>query len=232
MKLAADNITPVTLELGGNDAAIVCEDVELDQGAFIRMYVGAFMSSGQICMAIKRLYVHKSRYDEVVDGLMETYSRMTVGDGLLDETNMGPVNNEKQLKVITDMISQARAAGTEIRECGRVPDQELYDKGYFQKPALAFDPDPRLDIVREEQFGPALPILPFENENNAVALANDSHFGLCSSIWTPDKDRALSLARRLEAGYTYMNAHGPTAQDGRGPFGGFKAVRNRPQLGV
>ncbi len=222
MKKAAENVTPVTLELGGNDAAIVCEDAELDPGAFMRMYMGAFMSSGQICMALKRLYVHRSRYDEVVAGLTATCEKMVVGDGLLEETNMGPVNNAKQLAVVTAMIEQARAAGAEVKELGQVPDQALYASGYFQRPTLVYDPDPKLDIVAEEQFGPALPILPFDTEDEAVDKANDSRFGLCSSVWTADRDRAVAIARRLEAGYTYLNAHGPGAQDSRGPFGGFK----------
>ena len=222
MKMAADNITPVTLELGGNDAGIVCHDAQLDQGAFMRLYMGAFMSSGQICMALKRLYVHRSRYDEVVDGLTAVCDRMVVGDGLLEETNMGPVNNAKQYGVITGMIEQARQAGADLKELGQVPDEELYKKGYFQRPTLVYDPDPSLDMVRQEQFGPALPIIPFDSEDEAVEMANDSEFGLCSSVWTEDRDRAVAIARRIEAGFTYLNAHGPAAQDGRGPFGGFK----------
>ncbi len=222
MQMAAENLTPVTLELGGNDPALVLEDAELDEAAFMRMYLGTFMSSGQICMALKRLYVHSSRYSEVVDGLTQVCERMVVGDGLLEETNIGPVNNASQLKVVTDMISEARASGAEVRECGQVPDEELYAKGYFQKPTLIYQPDQNLSIVRDEQFGPALPIMSFDSEKEAIALANDSNFGLCSSIWSSDKDHAMHLARKLEAGYTYLNAHGPTAQDGRGPFGGFK----------
>ncbi|WP_254656275.1 aldehyde dehydrogenase family protein [Jannaschia sp. CCS1] len=222
MRQAADNLTPVTLELGGNDAALICEDAALDDGAFMRMYMGAFMSSGQICMALKRLYVHRSRFDEVVDGLEATCNRMVVGDGLLDGTNMGPVNNAKQLQVVTDMINEARHSGTDVRELGQVPDEALYATGYFQRPTLVVDPDPSLKIVAEEQFGPALPILPFDTEDEAIAAANDSRFGLCSSVWTEDRDRAVALSRRIEAGYTYLNAHGPAAQDGRGPFGGFK----------
>lgn len=223
MKTAADNITPVTLELGGNDAALILEDAVLDEDAFSRMYWGTFGSSGQICMALKRLYVHESRYDEVVDGFTAACERAVVGDGLMPETTMGPVNNAKQLKVVTDMIAEARAKGAEIRECGQVPDEALYSGGgYFQKPALVYDADPGLSIVREEQFGPALPIMKFRNDEEAIAKANDSDFGLCSSVWTPDRDRAVAVARRIEAGYTYLNAHGPMAQDGRGPFGGFK----------
>lgn len=223
MKSAAKHITPVTLELGGNDAALILEDAELDDETFNRMYWGAFGSSGQICMALKRMYVHQSRYDEVVDGFTAACDRAVIGDGLNPETTMGPVNNARQLKVVTDMIAEARAKGAEVRECGAVPDEALYrGGGYFQKPALVYDADPSLSIVKNEQFGPALPIMKFRHEDEAIASANDSEYGLCSSIWTPDAERALRLARRIEAGYTYLNGHGPMAQDGRGPFGGFK----------
>lgn len=170
MKVAAENITPVTLELGGNDAAIICEDAELDPGAFMRMYMGAFMSAGQICMALKRLYVHRSRYDEVTSGLTSICENMVVGDGLLEETNMGPVNNVKQHRTIRGMIEQARNSGSDLKELGQVPDADLYAGGYFQKPTLVYDPDPSLDIVRKEQFGPALPIMPFDTEEEAIAL--------------------------------------------------------------
>ncbi len=223
MKVAAENITPVTLELGGNDAALIMEDVELNEEVFNKMYWGAFGSSGQICMALKRMYVHESRYDEVVDGFTAACERAVVGDGLIPETTMGPVNNAKQLKVVTDMIAEARAKGADVKECGQVPDEELYNGGgYFQKPALVYDADPSLSVVREEQFGPTLPIMKFKTDEQAIAMANDSEFGLCSSVWTPDAERAMRMARKLEAGYTYLNGHGPMAQDGRGPFGGFK----------
>lgn len=223
MKVASQNVTPVTLELGGNDAAIMLEDVELNDEVFNKMYWGAFGSSGQICMALKRMYVHESRYDEVVDGFTSACERAVVGDGLLPETTMGPVNNARQFKVVTDMIAEARARGADVKECGQVPDEELYNGGgYFQKPALVYDADPDLSVVKNEQFGPALPIMKFSTEEEAIALANDSEFGLCSSVWTPDADRAVRIAKQLEAGYTYLNGHGPMAQDGRGPFGGFK----------
>ncbi|NQY60148.1 aldehyde dehydrogenase family protein [Cognatishimia sp.] len=222
MRVAAGNTTPVTLELGGNDAALIMQDAKLDEEAFRRMYLGAFMSSGQVCMALKRMYVHRSRYDEVVEGFTAECQKQVIGDGLLPETTMGPVNNKKQLKVVTDLIAQSREAGFETVECGHVPDQDLYDQGYFQRPTLVYNPDPHAPIVSEEQFGPVLPIMPFDDDETAIEMANDSQFGLCSSVWTEDPERAVALSRRLEAGYTYLNAHGPMAQDGKGPFGGFK----------
>ena len=223
MKVAANNITPVTLELGGNDPAIVLEDANLNAEAFMKMYLGAFGSSGQICMAMKRLYVHESRYDEVVDGMINTCNKAVVGDGLLPETTMGPVNNAKQLKVVKDMIAEAQSKGADVRECGQAPDEELYyGGGYFQKPTLVLDADQSLSVVCDEQFGPALPIMKFRSDAEAIALANDSEFGLCSSVWSPDAERAVTISRQLEAGYTYLNGHGPMSQDGLGPFGGFK----------
>lgn len=222
MRTAADNLKPVTLELGGNDAGIVLDDADLSGDAMQRIYFGAFTTAGQICMALKRLYVVKSRYEEVVEGLSEICSRQVIGDGLLPETTMGPLNNRKQFQAVTGMIEQARSAGSSIRELGQVPDQDLYAQGYFQKPVLVLDPDRDLDIVREEQFGPALPIIPVADEDEAIGEANASRFGLCSSVWSADKDRALRIARKLEAGYTYINNHGPRGQDGRAPFGGFK----------
>lgn len=223
MKVAAENITPVTLELGGNDAGLVLEDADLSGDAFDRLCRGAFMSTGQVCFALKRLYVHRSRFDEVVDGMREVLGRQVVGDGLRPETTMGPMNNARQLKVVTDMIAEARANGAQAEELGQVPDEALYQGGgYFQRPTLVIDADPALSVVREEQFGPVLPIVPFETEADALAAANDSEFGLASSIWTTDQERFLRLARQIEAGYTFINAHGPSVQDGNGPFGGFK----------
>ncbi|XPF93276.1 aldehyde dehydrogenase family protein [Colwellia sp. RE-S-Sl-9] len=222
MKVAAENLVPVTLELGGNDAGLILEDAKLDTEALTKMYLASFMSAGQICMALKRIYVHRSRYQELVDGLTAIASKQVIGDGTLPETTMGPLNNKKQYSIVTSMIQEAKDAGAEVLELGQVPDQALYNKGYFQKPTLVLNPDINLRIVKEEQFGPAVPIIPFDTIAEAISLANDSEFGLCSSIWTEDRNTALEIAPLLQAGYTYLNGHGPLAQDGRAPFGGHK----------
>jgi acyl-CoA reductase-like NAD-dependent aldehyde dehydrogenase len=222
MRVAADNLAHITLELGGNDAAIVLEDAKLDDEAFMRMYIGTFMSSGQICMAAKRFYVHESRFDEVVDGFSAFTSRQVIGDGTQPEVTMGPVNNVEQFDIVTGLIDEAKAAGADVRELGSVHDESDFEAGYFIKPTLVIDPEPVLHIVTDEQFGPAVPIMKFSDDADAIAQANAFDYGLCSSVWSEDRDRAVAIARQLEAGYTYLNAHGPTAQDSRGPFGGFK----------
>lgn len=180
------------------------------------------MSTGQICYALKRLYVHESRFEEVAEGLRAVVDAQVIGDGLLPETTMGPMNNAKQLKVVTDMIDEARNRGQDVHELGQIPDRELYDTGHFQRPVLVFNADPSLSVVKNEQFGPILPLVPFTTEDQAISMANDDPFGLASSIWSEDTDSAIALARRIESGYSFINAHGPSAMDNNGPFGGFK----------
>jgi acyl-CoA reductase-like NAD-dependent aldehyde dehydrogenase len=222
MVKAAENLTPVTLELGGNDAGLVLNDACLDEAAFQRMFSGIFLSSGQICMALKRLYVHESRYDDVVAGLTKIAERQVIGDGLLPEVSMGPLNNREQFNIVRSLISEAKASGCDVRECGSIHNAEEFEQGYFVRPTFVLNPDQRMRVVTEEQFGPVIPIMSFADDEEAIDLANATNFGLCSSVWCSDNERAMRVARRLEAGYTYLNAHGPTAQDNRGPFGGFK----------
>lgn len=194
MRVASRNLAPVTLELGGNDAALILEDAELSDEVFQKMHLVAFASSGQICMAIKCLHVHASRCDEVVDGFRTVCDKAVVGDGLLPETTMGPVNNAAQLKVVTDMIADARAKDADVVETGQIPDPDLYHGGdYFQRPTLVLNADHDLSTVKKEEFGPALPIMKFRDENEAIGYANNSDFGLCSSVWTPNPGKALRV---------------------------------------
>jgi len=222
MKIAADTLKAITLELGGNDAALVLEDAELDDAAMQRFVAGSFMSSGQICMAVKRIYVQRARYDEFVEKYSSAVDKIVVGDGTDPSVTMGPMNNERQLRVVQDLIEDSRACGATVHELGQITDEDLYSRGYFQRPTVVTHCDPNSRIVQEEQFGPIVPILPFDSDDDAIQYANDTEFGLCSSVWTGNRERAVSMARRLEAGYTYINGHGPMAQDHRGPFGGFK----------
>jgi len=222
MAMAAKTLTPVTLELGGNDAAIILEDADLSQESLQRMAMGTFLTAGQVCMALKRIYVHASRYKELVEGFTGIVSKHLVGNGLNPDVTMGPLNNEDQLRFVQGLVADAREKGATVNEVGQIEDKELFKRGYFHRPTIITDVDPETDVVKKEQFGPVVPIIPFEGIEDAIRLANDTEYGLCSSVWTADKERALQIARQLEAGYTYLNAHGPMAQDSRAPFGGFK----------
>lgn len=222
MKVAADTLKAVTLELGGNDAALVLDDAVLDADAIRNFVLGAFMSSGQICMAVKRIYVHQSRYAEFVEKFSRAVDEIIVGDGTDPNVTMGPINNERQLGVVRDLIEDADRCGATLTELGQIADVATYRSGYFQRPVIVTDCVQDMRIVQEEQFGPVVPILSFDTDDEAIAYANNTEFGLCSSVWTADRNRAVSMARRLEAGYTYLNGHGPMAQDHRSPFGGVK----------
>ena len=222
MAMAAKTLKPVTLELGGNDPAIILEDADLSQESLQRMAMGTFLTAGQVCMALKRIYVHTSRNKELVEGFTGIVSKHLVGNGLNPDVTMGPLNNEDQLRFVQGLVADARQKGATVNEVGQIEDKELFKRGYFHRPTIITDVDPETEVVKKEQFGPVVPIIPFERIEDAIRMANDTEYGLCSSVWTTDKERALQIARQLEAGYTYLNAHGPMAQDSRAPFGGFK----------
>ncbi len=222
MKVAANTVKAVTLELGGNDAAIVLDDALLDPDAMQRFVMGTFMTAGQICMAVKRIYVAQSRYDEFVEKYSMGVNKLVVGNGLNANVTTGPLVTRAQQKIVQDLIADSRHAGATVNELATIDDEELYETGYFQRPTVVTDCDPYSRVVQEEQFGPVVPILPYSDEDQAILWANDTEFGLCSSVWTEDSERALAVARRIEVGYTYVNGHGPMAQDFRAPFGGFK----------
>jgi acyl-CoA reductase-like NAD-dependent aldehyde dehydrogenase len=221
MAMAAENLTRVTLELGGNDPAVVLSDAELDTGAFQRMFVGAFLTTGQVCMAMKRLYVHRSRYDEVVEGLSDVLAPTRLGRGLDPDATMGPLHTRRQRDFVADLLSEVRSHDAEVRELGEPTGESDLDRGHFLRPALVLDPPSDTGIVTEEQFGPALPIIPFDDEEEAVRQANDTWAGLCSSVWSSDPERAASVAARLRSGTTFVNAHSAPFLDNRAPFGGF-----------
>jgi acyl-CoA reductase-like NAD-dependent aldehyde dehydrogenase len=221
MRMAADNLTRVTLELGGNDPALVLADAELDADAIHRLAVGAFLTTGQVCMAMKRLYVHRSRYDGVVEGLTHELEATRLGPGLDPQATMGPLNTGRQRDFVSGLVEEARSQGAEVREAGTPVEGADLGRGHFLHPALVLDPPSDAGIVTEEQFGPALPIIPFDDEEEAVRQANDTWAGLCSSVWSADPEHAAAVAARLRSGTTFVNAHNAPWLDNRAPFGGF-----------
>ncbi|GAB3445785.1 aldehyde dehydrogenase family protein [Streptomonospora sediminis] len=232
MRTAAQNLTRVTLELGGNDPAILLDDVELDDAAVGRLEAGAFLTAGQVCMGIKRLYVHRSRFDEVVTALSAALGRHRVGHGLDPDSTMGPLNSARQRDFVRGLVDDARSAGREVREFGIVSGEARESGGYFLPPALVLDPAPHDRIVVEEQFGPVLPVIAYDDVDEAVDAANNDWSGLCSSVWTADPDRAARVAGRLRTGTTWVNDANAVAEDDRAPFGGFRQSGMGRELGI
>jgi acyl-CoA reductase-like NAD-dependent aldehyde dehydrogenase len=230
MAMAAPTLTRVALELGGNDPAIILADADLGQEAMQRLFGGVFDSTGQICMAAKRLYVHRSRYDEVVEGLSALLATTRLGHGLDEGVTMGPLHSRRQMEYVEELVAQARATGAEVREFGELP--AAYPGGNFLRPSLVLNPRDDARVVVEEQFGPTVPILPFDDVEDAMARANNTWSGLCSSVWTADLDRAAALAARLRTGYTFVNAHGAAHLDERAPFGGLNQSGLGREMGI
>ena len=221
MSMASKALTRVTLELGGNDAAIFLEDAIIDDTHLDRLYGAIFDTTGQICMNAKRIYVHESRMDEVVDGLTARLEKVKLGYGLDADTTMGPLHAPSQKAFVEKLIREAKDAGADVREFGELPTGELAS-GNFVRPALVVNPDPSLGVVVEEQFGPVIPLIPFSTEAEAIAAANDTWAGLAGSVWTADPVAANRVGSKLQCGYVWINDHGATRLDLRAPFGGMK----------
>ncbi|WP_284036618.1 aldehyde dehydrogenase family protein [Neobacillus sp. 114] len=223
MKAAADTIKKITLELGGNDPGIVLEDFDLnDEKALRRMVIANFLTGGQICMIAKRVYVHRSIYDEFVKKYIEAANKwIRIGDPLNPEVTVGPVNNSKQVQFVQSLVDDAKNNGCEIIKLGRIVDEELFNKGYFLQPTLVLGADYNSRIVLEEQFGPAVPILPYDSEEQAIAEANKIEYGLTSSVWG-EEEHAIRVARQIQAGVTMINTAALQGFDIRFPFGGVK----------
>jgi acyl-CoA reductase-like NAD-dependent aldehyde dehydrogenase len=222
MELASASLTRVTLELGGNDAAILLKDAIIDDTHLDRLFAAIFDTTGQICMNAKRLFVHKSRVDEVVKGLSARLQKVRLGYGLEKDTTMGPLHSPAQKSFVESLIREAKDSGAKVLEFGELPGGDLKG-GNFVRPAIVVNPDLKLRVVTEEQFGPVIPVIPFESEEDAIRMANDSWAGLAGSVWTADPKAANRVAGQMVCGYVWVNDHGATRLDLRAPFGGMKA---------
>lgn len=216
MESASATLKRVTLELGGNDAAIVLPDVDVDTVAR-QVFAAAFGNSGQICIAVKRLYVHADIYDRFAAALADLAREAKVGDGAEQGTRFGPVQNRPQYDRVVALIEDAKAQGYRFLVGG---DREERP-GYFLPLTLVDNPPEDARIVQEEQFGPVLPILKWTDEDDVIARANASEYALGGQVWSGDAERALALGSRLEAGNVFVNQ--PQAILPHAPFGGHKA---------
>ncbi|TDC63793.1 aldehyde dehydrogenase family protein [Streptomyces hainanensis] len=212
---AAASLARVTLELGGNDAAILLDDVDVERVAD-RLFWAAFRNCGQVCMAVKRVYAPARIHAEVVEALAQRAKTVVVGPGLDPGSRLGPVNNAAQLDRVERCTARALADGARAVVGGRRMDRP----GYFFAPTILADVPPDSPVVTEEQFGPVLPVLPYARLDEAVAAANDTGFGLGGSVWGTDQDRAEAVADRLECGTAWINHHGELSL--AQPFAGVK----------
>jgi acyl-CoA reductase-like NAD-dependent aldehyde dehydrogenase len=217
MEMASASLTRVTLELGGNDPAVILKDAILDDAHLDRLFAAIYDTTGQICMNAKRVYVHASRIDEVVSGLSGRLEKVKLGYGLETGTTMGPLHSPAQKKFVDALIQEAKDSGANVLEFGELPGGDMKGGNFV------VNPDPTLRVVTEEQFGPVIPIIPFETEDEAVKAANDSWAGLAGSVWTADPATANRVGSQMVCGYVWVNDHGATRLDLRAPFGGMKA---------
>jgi acyl-CoA reductase-like NAD-dependent aldehyde dehydrogenase len=200
MASAAASLKRVTLELGGNDPAIVLPDIDVPSVAE-KLFWGAFGNSGQVCLAAKRVYIHADVYEPLKRALVDIARTVTVGDGAEPGVRLGPIQNRPQYERVLDLIRDAKDAGLEFL-IGGLPDER---KGYFVPLTIIDNPPENSRIVQEEQFGPVLPLLRYDDVDDAVARANASEYGLGASVWSGDADRALAVGQRLQAGTVWIN---------------------------
>ena len=230
MEMGTDNLARMTLELGGNDPAIILDDADLSDETVSHLAMTAFMTAGQVCMGVKRVYVHSSRYDELVEKMSKALENYLVAHGLEEGATMGPLIDEDQRDFVRSLTEDSKKAGYEVREFGTLS-ETARKGGWFLKPTLVLNPDEDADIVAKEQFGPALPIVKFDDEEKLVEMLNGQWAGLCSSVWSADLDHAYRVANQLRTGTTWINTHNANALDDRAPFGGFRQSGVGRELG-
>jgi acyl-CoA reductase-like NAD-dependent aldehyde dehydrogenase len=216
-----------TLELGGKSAAIVLDDVVLDDHLLGELVQSGMMNNGQVCGAQTRILVSRNRYDEVVGALGEAVRALKVGDALDDSTQIGPLAAERQRTRVEGYLEAGKSAGARVVVGGGRP-QDL-TKGWFVEPTVFADVDNDMKIAREEIFGPVLSVIPYDGEDQAVKIANDSDYGLCGSVWTADPSHGAQVAARVRTGVVAVN--GSMILDFNSPFGGFKKSGIGRELG-
>ncbi|HEY8605318.1 aldehyde dehydrogenase family protein [Tsuneonella suprasediminis] len=210
----ADALKRITLELGGNDAAIVLDDVSPKDIA-PKLFNGAMINAGQVCLAIKRVYAPASIYDELCDELAQLAKDAVVDDGANQGAQIGPVQNRMQYEKVLGFLEDARENGTVLAGGDR-----LDRDGYFIAPTVVKDIPDSARLVREEQFGPVIPVLKYDDIDDVIARANDSEYGLGGTVWSADLDRGVEVAMKIDSGTVWVNKHLDLPFDV--PFGGAK----------
>ncbi|MEC7803494.1 MAG: aldehyde dehydrogenase family protein [Pseudomonadota bacterium] len=215
MRAASGNLKRLTLELGGNDAGIVLPDVDPKEVAQ-KLFTVCFHNNGQTCQALKRLYVHADIYDEVCNEMGAIANSVKVGNGLEEDTDLGPLQNKKQLDIVCELAADARSAGAQFLTGG----EAAAGPGYFFPPTVVTNITDGTRLVDEEQFGPIVPVIKYSDVDDAITRANNNPAGLGGSVWSRDVERATELAARLESGSVWVNAHADIQPNA--PMGGMK----------
>lgn len=222
MREAAGTVKSLGLELGGNDPALVLASARVTDELVDELVRAVYTCAGQVCFNVKRIYAHTDHYADLVERFTAAADQIVVGDGLDPRSTIGPLNNAGQQAKVSALIDGVARDGGTVTTVGRKLDASTWDQGYFMLPSVVTGLHHSSELVACEQFGPVVPIVPFTSEDEAVALANDSEFGLAASVWSDDVDHALSVARRIEAGSVFVNVHRMGASDMTMPFGGVK----------
>jgi acyl-CoA reductase-like NAD-dependent aldehyde dehydrogenase len=216
---AAERLLPVVLELGGKDPMLVLDDADVDVASSAAVW-GAFVNAGQACLSVERCYVHRSLYESFARACAEKTKRLRVGNGMGAQTDVGPMIRERQVRIVESHVEDAKARGARVLAGGtRLP--EMGEN--FYAPTVLADVTHEMRIMREETFGPVLPIMAFDDDDEAVRLANDSEYGLAASVWTRDRKRGERLARRVRAGTVMVNDVISCFGISEAPHGGVKA---------
>jgi len=213
----ADRIAPAQLELGGKDAAVVAADAEIERTARGLVWA-AFVNTGQTCASVERVYVERPIYDRLLHRIVELTDEIKVGDPSLPDTDMGPLTTKGQLDIVSRQVEEAVVAGARALTGGTRPD----GRGFFYPPTVLVDVNDDMELMREETFGPVMPVIPVNSLEEGIRRANESAFGLTASGWTRSKKTAARLQRELDAGTVTINDHLVTAGEATGSWGGVR----------